>query len=98
LITCISTLVSLVILWLLWKILRALWLVARAPRGGWKIEVVEDVDGERWKQGVWVRRRPRFVGRVKKGWKKLRTIVRKSHEDGNDPDVLVTEERRPLLG
>jgi hypothetical protein len=99
-ITCISTLVSLLVLWLLWKLLRALWLSVRAPRGGWRIDAVDDVDGEHWKQGIWVRRGPGLWGRVKNGGRRFGRFFTKgnSKEDGENPEVLIVDERRPLLG
>ena len=94
LITCLSTLVSLLVLWILWKLGRAIWLSFRAPRGGWRIDVVEDADGDHWKQGIWVRKGPGFWGRLRR-----RIIPEKTvGEEGNDPSVLVVDERRPLLG
>ena len=81
-------------MYILWKVAKAIWLSIRAPRGGWKIEVVEEVDGEHWKQGVWVRRRPGLFGRMKRAWGEM---GRSEVERGRDPDVLVVDERRPLL-
>lgn len=62
--------------------------------------MVEDVDGEHWKQGIWVRKRPGLIRRVTVGWTRVGRLFRKDREelDGNDPDVLVVDERRPLLG
>lgn len=90
LITCLSTLASLVILWILWKVIRAVWLSVRAPRGGWRIDVVDEVDGSHWKEGIWVRKRPNIFAR-------LRRRMKSKEEQGNDPDVLIVDERRPLL-
>jgi hypothetical protein len=99
LITCASTLTSLLVLWILWKTFRAIWLSVRAPRGGWRIDIIEEADGDHWKQGVWVRKRPGFIRTIKNGWRKLSRVTTKNQdEDGVDPDVLVVEERRPLLG
>ena len=78
--------------------LRVIWMAIRAPRGGWKIEVLEgEQGGERWVQGVWVRKGPGWFGRAKRG---LGRVLRneRAGEDGNDPDVLVVDERRTLLG
>jgi hypothetical protein len=89
--------VSLLVLWVLWKVGRAVWVSIRAPRGGWSIDVVESEDGEHWKQGIWVRKGPGFFRRIGNGLGRLvrsRDLVK----EGNDPDVLVVEERRPLLG
>jgi hypothetical protein len=94
LITCLSTLVSLLVLWILWKLGWAIWYSFKAPRGGWRIDVVEDESGEHWQHGVWVRKDGGFWGRLKR-----RIIPEKevNEREGNDPDVLVVDERRPLL-
>ena len=94
LISILSTMGALIFLWILWKLVRAIWLSIRAPRGGWKIEVIEEVDGEHWKQGIWVRKRPNIFARIKNGWKRMN---QSEAEAGNDPDVLVVDENGPLL-
>lgn len=89
--------VSLLVLWILWKLVKAIWISIRAPRGGWKIDVVQESDGEHWKQGVWVRKGPGIFGRIRNGVVRLGRR-RDDVDEGYNPDVLVVEERRPLLG
>lgn len=84
-----------IVLWIVWKAVRGIWFSIRAPRGGWRLDVVEEVDGSHWKQGIWVRKRPNIFTRLK------RRLVpdKKAIEEGRDPDVLVVDdERRPLIG
>jgi len=100
LITCASTIVSLIVLWLLYKILRALWKAYRGANGGWKLQVIEAQDGERWIEGTWVRKDGGVVRGVKDWATKMgRWIMREdTRGDGRNPDELVVGENRPLLG
>jgi len=92
LITCLSTIASLLILWLLWALMRAIWLSVRAPRGGWRIDVVHEIDGSHWREGIWVRKRPGIFARMRQ-----RVTASKNDKKGSDPDLLVVDEQRPLL-
>ncbi|KIW07322.1 uncharacterized protein PV09_02172 [Verruconis gallopava] len=96
-ITCISTLTSLLILWIIWKVLKYVFSAVFAPRGGWRIDVVDEIDGEHWRQGVWVRKGIGFTGRLKNAWRRIGMLVKTRNEDDIDPQMLVVEESRPLL-
>jgi len=83
LITCLSTLVALFVLWSSLKILGWCFKACRGVRGGWELRVVGDE--ERRVGRIWVRKRT---------WKEWWRTVR---GQGNEDVVVVTESTR-LLG
>ena len=65
LITCVSTLASLVVLWILFKLLKLIIGLFRAERGGL---LVEFDDGQR-REHVWVRKRASWKGWWTSKWR-----------------------------
>lgn len=82
LITCVSTLVSLLILISLLRCLRWSFRACRGLRGGWEVKIVDEPDGERRIGRIWIRRRS-----WREWWRRLR----------RNEDEVITERTR-LLG